>query len=401
MPGNPGDPANPPLEGFFAWLEESRRRGNVHYDDKQRLWHVLGHAEVRAVLSDPLAFASDLGDSMPKQEDMDLFQRGNIIRKDPPQHTKLRSLASAAFTPRVINELAPRIAELTTELLDQAGGGRFDLINELAYPLPVIVIAELLGIPAADRPMFRRWGAIMFDRNIDPEQSVDEANEEFYTRFAPAVREMNSYILGHIRAKRAGPGEDLISRLIQAEVDGQRLEDEEIIGFAGTLLLAGHVTTTATVGNAVISFHQHPGACAEVRADRSLLPTAIEEVLRYCTPFSAIARRTTTEARIGDVAIPAGELIRPWIASANRDERVFADPYRFNIHRTPNPHLTFGHGFHFCLGAPLARLEARIALEIMLDRYREIAVASDAPVEYRNPWLMVSATKLPVEVREA
>jgi cytochrome P450 len=401
MPGNPGDPANPQLEGFLAWLEEARQRGNVHYDDKQRLWHVLGHAEVRVVLSDPLAFASDLGDSMPKQEDMDLFQRGNIIRKDPPQHTKLRSLASAAFTPRVINELAPRIAELTAELLDQAGGGRFDLVSELAYPLPVIVIAELLGIPASDRPMFGRWGAIMFDRDIDPEQSVDEANQEFYARFAPAVREMNAYILGHIRAKRADPGEDLISRLIQAEVDGQRLEDEEIVGFAGTLLLAGHVTTTATVGNAVISFHQHPGACAEVRADRSLLPTAIEEVLRYCTPFSAIARRTTTEARIGDVAIPAGELIRPWIASANRDERVFADPYRFNIHRAPNPHLTFGHGFHFCLGAPLARLEARIALEIMLDRYREIAVASDAPVEYRNPWLMVSATKLPVEVREA
>jgi cytochrome P450 len=226
-------------------------------------------------------------------------------------------------------------------------------------------------------------------------------NEERLNAAAPMFHEMNSYLLDYIRTRKANPGDDLTSTLVRTEVDGERLDEEEIVGFVGLLLLAGHITTTATLGNTVISFDEHPDAVAEVRADPTLLPAAIEEVLRYRTPFPRLARRATTEVEVGGAVIPPDGVVIPWLTAVNRDERVFAEPNRFDIHRRPNPHLTFGHGIHFCLGAPLARLEAKIALAILLERYREITVASDAPVEHRNPWVMVSVTKLPLEVRSA
>lgn len=168
-----------------------------------------------------------------------------------------------------------------------------------------------------------------------------------------------------VRSRRANAGQDLTSKLLRAEVDGERLEDHEIVGFVGLLLLAGHITTTATLGNTIVSLEENPDAATEIRADPSLLPAAIEEVLRYRTPFPRLARLTTTNAQVGDLEIPAQGLILVWLTAANRDARVFPDPNRFDIHRKPNPHLTFGHGIHFCLGAPLARLEAKIALTIM------------------------------------
>jgi cytochrome P450 len=391
------------LSVFLAWLEESRQRGQVHYDAKQESWQVLGYPEAAAVLSDPATFSSDLTGLVPAQDDLALFQKGNFVRMDPPRHRKLRGLVSQAFTPRMVAGLEPRIAEVTTELLDATGGGeRLDLIDSLAYPLPVIVIAELLGIPSTDRPTFRRWADTLFDQaNIDPEDSLQKVGEEAIASVAPTIREMNTYLLDYIRSRRANPGRDLTSRLLEAEVDGERLEDQEIVGFVGLLLLAGHITTTATLGNTIVSFQDNPDAAAEIRADPSLLPAAIEEVLRYRTPFPRLARVATTNAQVGDAEIPAQGLILVWLTAANRDARVFSDPNRFDIHRKPNPHLTFGHGIHFCLGAPLARLEAKVALKIMLDRYRDIAVATDAPVEYRNPWLMVSVNKLPLDVRAA
>jgi cytochrome P450 len=397
------DPMRQTLPNFLAWLESLRRRGQVHYDDKQECWQVLGHPEASTVLSDPATFSSYLGDLMPKQEDLELFQKGNFVRMDPPKHRKLRGLVSQAFTPKVVAGLAPRIAEVTTELLDATGDSeRIDLIDELAYPLPVIVIAELLGIPTSDRQVFRRWADGLFERTaVDPEESLIRVNEERLNAAAPMFHEMNSYLLDYIRTRKANPGDDLTSTLVRTEVDGERLDEEEIVGFVGLLLLAGHITTTATLGNTVISFDEHPDAVAEVRADPRLLPAAIEEVLRYRTPFPRLARRATTEVEVGGAVIPPDGVVIPWLTAVNRDERVFAEPNRFDIHRRPNPHLTFGHGIHFCLGAPLARLEAKIALAILLERYREITVASDAPVEHRNPWVMVSVTKLPLEVRSA
>jgi cytochrome P450 len=390
----------PTFEEFLAWLESSRTHGQVHFDATQQCWHVLGHPEASTVLSDPAVFSSDLSALRPPQEDLALFQRGNFVQLDPPQHRKLRTLVSQAFTPRVVADLEPRIAELTTQLLDEVED-RFDLIDALAYPLPVIVIAELLGIPTSDRAIFRSWADALFSQEVDPDRSLRDASEQAVTAVAPTMREMNAYFLDHIRTRRARPASDLTSKLVQAEVDGERLADEEIVGFVGLLLIAGHITTTATLGNTVVSFQEHPAAAAEVRADPTLLPTAIEEVLRVRTPFPRLARITTADTELAGVAIPAGQIVIPWLTAANRDERVFAEPHRFDVHRTPNPHLSFGHGVHFCLGAPLARLEARVALRLMLERYRDVEVAGDEQVEHRSPWTMVAVTRLPLDVRAA
>jgi cytochrome P450 len=392
------------LDALFSWLSCQRQAGSIHHDEPQHIWQVFGYTDVERVLSDPRAFSSDFSEIMPAQQDFDLFARGNFVRMDPPRHRKLRGLVSQAFTPRMVHGLAPRIAELTASLLDELGGAeRFDLVDALAYPLPVIVIAELLGIPVADRAIFRQWAETLFSQNEQTSEiRLDEAAlKALFDAVAPTMREMNSYLLAHIHERRARPVDDLTSELVRAEVDGDRLDDQEIVGFVGLLLIAGHITTTALLGNAIITLDEHPGAAAELRADPTRLPAAIEEVLRYRPPFPRLARRAVTDVKLDGHLIGANQVIILWLASANRDEAQFPDPDRFDIRRQPNSHLAFGHGIHFCLGAPLARLESKIALEILLERYRRIAVSRDEPVELHNPWTMISAKRLPVIVQAA
>src|SRR4051794_970444 len=187
----------PTFDDFLAWLEAGRERGQIHFDEKQQCWQVLGHPEASAVLSDPAVFSSDLTALQPDQDDLALFQRGNFVRMDPPQHRKLRMLVSQAFTPRVVADLEPRIAELTTELLDQVDD-RFDLIDALAYPLPVIVIAELLGVPTSDRGLFRTWADVLLGQEVDPDQGLREVSERAVAAVAPTMREMNAYFLDYI-----------------------------------------------------------------------------------------------------------------------------------------------------------------------------------------------------------
>ncbi|MGH3882820.1 MAG: cytochrome P450 [Pseudonocardiaceae bacterium] len=386
-----------PADAVFAWFRTMLDTQPVYLDDNQ-LWQVFSYADVARILSDPATFSSDTtaAFNMP-QPDLDLFDKGNIVTKDPPRHRKLRTLVSQVFTPRVVAGLAPRITEITTSLLDAADGAdRFDLVDALAYPLPVTVIAELLGVPAQDQPRFRTWAEVLFDQ-----QTVDATTlvtEEIVNAMAPTVREMNEYMLAHIRRCRRQPTDDLIGKLTTAEVDGERLADEEIMGFASVLLFAGHITTTALLGNAVLCFDRHPEAAAAVRADRDLLPAAIEEVLRFRSPFPRLARVTTTDTEIGGHAVPAGQLVIPWVGAANRDAARFPEPDRFDVHRNSTGHLAFGHGIHFCIGAPLARLEAKIALDILLERYQELAVDVAGPIEFHNPWQMISVKRLPVLV---
>jgi cytochrome P450 len=389
-------------EALLAWLRREREAGSIHHDEQQRIWQVFGYADAERVLSDPSWFSSDFSEIMPHQRDFDLFSRGNFVRMDPPKHRKLRGLVSQAFTPRMVTGLAPRIAELTAELLDGLRGAtRFDLVDRLAYPLPVIVIAELLGIPVEDRGTFRKWAETLFSSNQQTtELKLDEPSlKALFDAVAPTMREMNSYLLAHIPQRRARPADDLTSELVRAEVDGERLDDQEIVGFVGLLLLAGHITTTALLGNAIVTLDEHPDAAAELRVDPTRLPEAIEEVLRYRPPFPRLARRAASDVELAGHAIAANEIVVLWIAAANRDPAQFPEPDRFDIRRAPNPHLAFGHGIHFCLGAPLARLETKIALGILLERYREIAVARDERAEFYNPWTMISAKRLPVHVR--
>jgi cytochrome P450 len=232
-----------------------------------------------------------------------------------------------------------------------------------------------------------------------PEGSVlpsPEDIKEMVEAVAPTMHEMNAYLLDHVRQRRTRPTTDLIGRLTAAEVDGQRLEDEEIVGFAAVLLLAGHVTTTALLGNAVLSLDLHPEAAAELRADPGLLPAAIEEVLRVRSPFPRLGRVTTVDTHLGGRAVPAGRLVIPWVAAANRDPARFPDPARFDIHRNTTGHLAFGHGIHFCIGAPLARLEGKIALSMLMERYPTLAVDQTTPVEFYNPYVMIAVKRLPI-----
>lgn len=390
------------FEDLLARSAELRERGPVHHDEERGLWRVLDHPGVSRVLSDPAAFSSDFSGLTPVQEDFETFRKGNFVGMDPPDHRKLRTLVSQAFTPRVVAGLEPRIRAIAGELLDEvAGASRFDVVDALAYPLPIIVIAELLGVPVADRPLFTRWAQVLFSGDQLGE-SADMADiQRALDAIAPTIREMNAYILDHIRHHRAHPGPGLTSRLVAAEFNGERLEDQEIVGFVALLLIAGHITTTALLGNAVVTFDRNPAAAASLRSSPAGLPAALEEVLRMLPPFPELGRRTTREVELGGYRIPENSIVMADLAAANRDPAFFDRPDSFDPARNPNPHLTFGHGIHFCFGAPLARLEGRIAFEVLFERYRNLAVATDAPVEFQNPSVIVSVRHLPLDVERA
>jgi cytochrome P450 len=387
------------FENRLAQWRTQRETDPVYFDEQTQMWRLLDYATVDRVLSDPATFSSDFSGLTPVQEDFEVFRTGMFVGMDPPRHRKLRTLVSQAFTPRMIAALEPRIRAIIADLLDAvAGASRVDLIGALAYPLPILVISELLGIPAGDRALFEKWARILFSGDQLSESPTMAELEAALAQIAPTIREMNEYVLAHISHRREHPDDGLTSKLVAVEVDGERLEDQEIIGFVALLLVAGHITTTALVGNAAISLDRHPEAAAALRADPARLPAALEEVLRCLPPFSELGRRTSTEVTLGGKVIPADSIIMANLASANRDPAQFSDPDAFDIGRSPNPHLTFGHGIHFCIGAPLARLEGRAAFEELFGRYREIAVAADEPIEFQNQAVITSVKKLILDV---
>jgi cytochrome P450 len=390
------------LPNFLGYLDGLRERGAVHFDEKVQAWHVLGYQDTLQVLTDPVTFSSDVNPLAPKQEDLDLSKKGNFLRADDPAHRRLRGLVGQAFTPRMVTGLQSRVVEVATRLFDEADarGDRWDLVEEVAYPLPFIVVAEMLGIPVADRAFVRKLSDTFFQtRNVAPAQSTDSPAESALDKVGVLLRELNEYLLEFVRSRRENPTDDLTSRLLAAELDGVRPDEEETVGFLH-LLLAGHVTTTSALGNTVLALNENPDAWARLRADPGLVPAAIEESVRFRPPFARVGRRVTTDTELGGRKIPADSFIRLWLAAANRDESVFADPDRFDLDRSPNPHLGFGRGMHFCLGVPLARLELKVALGLMLERYSDVRVREDAHVRLRNPWVMMGVSSLPVEVRK-
>jgi cytochrome P450 len=294
----------------------------------------------------------------------------NMLGADPPEHTRLRGLVSQAFTPRMVERLVPRMEAIAADLLDAVRGrDQFDVVDALAYPLPVIVIAELLGIPPADRDNFKRWSdAIVatLGGGLDPDTPRELPVE--------VIAELVAYLAAIVEQRRVHPREDLLSALVAAEVDGSRLSFPELIAMLILLLVAGNETTTNLIGNAIEALALHPAELQRLRADMSLLPAAVEEVLRWSSPVQMTARVARHDTTLAGVEIPAGAPLLVWLGSANRDEVAFPSPARFDITRSPNRHLAFGQGIHFCLGAPLARLEARVALEAFLARFASYAL---------------------------
>jgi cytochrome P450 len=370
----------------LAWYRTMRDTDPVSHDPRTGAWSVFRYQDVATVLADHQTFRSDLREVMPKASDL---IEGNILRMDPPRHHRLRSLVSKAFTPTAISHMEGRVAELTEELLDETGGRhQIELVSDLSYPLPVIVIAEMLGVPAEDRAKFREWADALLTRD-----SSDPLDTSQLEKARAQLKHFYDYLREHVAQRRVEQRSDVLTDLVAAEIDGERLADSEIVGFATVLLLAGHITTTALLGNAIRCLDEHPEAQAALRADQAAIPLAIEEVLRYRSPFALLARATTTEVELGGQTIPPKQLVMAWILSANHDERQFENPDDFVMDRQPNAHIGFGKGIHFCIGAPLARLEARVALGILLRRYSQLSVDPTYRLEgYLNPGLNSTKT---------
>ena len=357
------------------------------------LWMVFDFAGVQRVLADHSVFSSDLS-HVPGQGNPGEW----FIFFDPPRHTKLRALIAKAFTPRVAANLEPRIRELSCELLNEMIElGEVDLVEAFSGPLPMRVIAELLGIPASDWPRYKRWSdAILKIANtFAPGAETDRVIQEFRA----VTGEIRDSLPELIAQARSVSRDALLVRLVAAEVDGERLTQEEILGFVQLLLVGGQETTVNLINNAVLSLLEHPDQLALLRATPELLPSAIEEVLRYRSPFQWMTRATTREVELHGQIIPAGKLVLPVMGAANRDPRQFPDANRLDIRRDPNPHIAFGHGIHACLGAPLARLEARIALGDFLERVDTFELASNEPWEPRKALQVLGPTRLPIRFK--
>jgi cytochrome P450 len=385
---------------IFGFLRRYRPVLNI---SKYNLWLVFGYYDTRRVLTEHGTFSSDFS-KLAGAEAMDNPQmRASLVSSDPPIHTKLRGLVTRAFTARAVNNLEPRIASLTHTMLDQViETGRMDLVDDLAYPLPVVVIAEMLGIPAEDRAQFRVWSdqLVRSANNLfgDREGMKPEATDSG----SPLVMEgMGPYLAKIIDARRREPREDLISGLVAAELDGEQLTSADLMSFCSLLLVAGNVTTTNLVTNAMLAFLQNPPALERLQADPTLLPGAIEEVLRYQSPVQFMFRITTAPVELSGQTIPAGNVVLAFIGSANRDSARFPNAGRFDITREPNQHIAFGHGIHYCLGAPLARLEGRIVLSILLQRLRDIRRATLLPLTSGEALILHGVRHLPLRFRPA
>ncbi|MEU4803278.1 cytochrome P450 [Actinosynnema sp. NPDC023587] len=380
---------------FHAHLREESAARPVLLPRGLKVWLVSRYDEGRLALADP-RFSKDFAGFQPLFErhftgtEPTQFEQSlvkHMLNSDPPTHTRMRKLVTKAFTARRVEQLRPRVQQITDELLDAVAGRReTDLVEALALPLPITVICEMLGIPPEDRDDFRRWSTILVAGN---EPHLVEAA-------GPA---MAGYLNGLVDAKRADPGDDIFSALVHATDENDRLDQVELISMAFLLLVAGHETTVNLIATGVHSLLLHPEQLDKLRADRTLLPGAVEEFLRYEGPINqATFRFTTEEVTLGDVTIPAGEFVLVSLLSANRDENRFPDAGTFDITRPAGGHLAFGHGVHHCLGAPLARLEGEIAVGTLLDRYDIELAAPPETLRWRASTLMRGLHTLPVSL---
>ncbi len=358
--------------------------------DGPGVWLLTRYEDVHAALRDPrfsvermnAPIIRDNLDRMPDFIRQSTQGLRSMLVMDPPDHTRVRKLANKAFTPKRIAALRPRIEALVAEELDAIDGrSEFDLIHELAEPLPAVVIAELLGVPAEDHRTFRGWST----------QLINALGAKTMEERASLSREAGEKILGYLRdviaKRRADPRDDLISALIHAQEEQDALTDLELLATCNLLLLAGHETTTNLIGNGMLALLREPEQEQRLRADRGLLPTAVEELLRFDGPVQATIRIALEDIEVGDQVVPEGSPVILNIGAANHDPAVFDAPEELDLGRDPNPHLGFGFGAHFCMGAPLARLEAAIAFGGLLERFPKLSLVDEAPAYRENPVL--------------
>lgn len=351
------------------------RKAPITFNPQFGAWTLFRYEDVRQVLNDHQTFSSAVFEGL----SLETIVEHSIQAMDPPRHTQLRALASFAFTPKAVAELQPRMRAIAAELLDLAlaEGEAFDFVRDFAIPFPVAVIAAMLGVPVEDRHRFKRWS----DRMTESAERLLIGQMEELTIHVEAYREMRAYFLALIQERREQPEADIVTRLAHAEIDGQRLTDAEAVDFCLLLMAAGNETTTNLLTNGMRSFLESPEQWELLRRQPELITQAIEEIFRFRSPAQCLFRVARADTTIGGQLIRAGERVAVFLGAANRDEAKFPDPERFDITRPVNGHLALGHGIHFCLGAPLARMEARVALEELLKRLSAFRLAEGARLE--------------------
>ena len=384
----------------YASYRNLREKDPVHRMRLMDGWVLSRYADCTSVLRDS-RFVSDrtkssFGEEMRKLEQRSAYARATaqwMLFRDPPDHTRLRGLVSKAFTPKSVGALEPRIREIVDQLLDEAASknGKFDVIRDLAYPLPVIVIAEMLGVPPEDRSRFKAWSDAMGE-GLEP-----FLTEEQLKRADEATVALKDYFRGIIEARRREPREDLVTALVQAEEAGERLNEEELYTTLILLLAAGNETTTNLIGNGTLALLRHPGQYQLLRQDPGIVDSAVEELLRYDSPVQSTGRVATEDAEIAGKRVAKGSFVITLIGAANRDPEQFHEPDRLDLMRKDVRHLSFGMGNHFCLGAPLARLEGRVAFAALAERYSELRL--DGIARWRGQVILRGLASLPVEAR--
>jgi cytochrome P450 len=395
---NPYDPkylADP--HAFFARLRETAPVQRATLPDGQVVWLLTGYADVEAAFADPRLVKESRNARSPEEialmpalPEETRYMRSNLLYRDPPDHARLRRLVSKAFTPRMIEQLRPRVQAIADALLDAvAGRGEMDVIDDYAFPLPITAIAEMLGIPAADRDQFRDWSDVLLTA-IAP-QPMGPA-------VVAAAQGMRRYLEARFEERRRAPAEDLITGLLQAEEAGDKLGKEELQGMVYLLLLAGYETTVNLIGNGMLALLEHPDQLARLRKEPALLSSAVEELLRFCAPvMMSTLRYAAEDVALGGAVIPKGAMVFVVIGAANRDPARFASPDALDITRADNKHVAFGHGIHYCLGAPLARMEGEIALGTLLRRMPNLRLAeARQTLTWRHNLILRGLVKLPV-----
>jgi cytochrome P450 len=392
---SPGFKANP--YPYFARLRAEAPVHRIILGDKRPAWLITRYDDVMTVLTDD-RFVKDKRRALSREQASaepwipGIFKplEFNMLDLDPPDHTRLRALVHKAFSPRLVDNMRERIQKLTDEFLDAAQElGRMDLIRDYALPLPSTIIAEMLGVPARDRHKFHRWSSTIV--------STVPSRWGLLTAI-PSLWAFLRYIRRLVQTRRAAPRDDLVSALVEAREVGDKLTEDELLAMVSLLLIAGHETTVNLIGNGMLALMEHPESLEQLRNDPALIKPAVEELLRYDGPLETATERYAHEdLTIAGVTIPRGEIVFAVLASANRDERQFDRPDELNLTREPNRHLAFGLGVHYCLGAPLARLEGQIAINTLLRRLPDLRLARPVSALRRRPGLVLhSLEALPV-----
>jgi cytochrome P450 len=395
---NPFDPRlrSDPYEVYRALREADP----VHWSPMLQSWVLTRYDDVLAALKDYAHFSSErtrARSTLVQALESYRLSSGpagtaaTMLSLDPPAHTRMRSLVNKAFTPRVVERIRPHISEIANELLDDLPEpGRLDIMADFAVPLPVIVIAEVLGVPPDDRGRFKAWSTDIAGSLSGPFQTPDAIE-----RAVRSANEIADYFREQIALRRREPRDDLVSALCAAEEQGDLLTEDELIATCILLLVAGNETTTNLIGNGMLALLQHPDERRRLQADASLIPGGVEEMLRYDSPAQMTARIATGEFEMWSQRFEEGQVVALILSAANRDPAQFPDPGRFDVSRHPNRHLAFGQGVHYCLGAPLAVAEAQVAFETLLRRLPQPEAAIEAP-QWNQSFILRGLKSLPV-----